>query len=232
MKAFVDRKQAGRELGQELAKHNLHSPVVLALPRGGVPVAAEVAAILNAPLDVLIVRKVGAPGNPELAAAAIVAGESVDVVLNQEIVEAYDLTPADLSSLVSSERKELDRRVAAYDIGRGPVSIANKTVIVVDDGMATGTTAKAALRSLRRRGPARIVLAVPVAPADVVHELEAVADLVVCLRKHEHFRALGYHYLNFEQLSDQEVISARKEADASYEAANSHKRRTSTPASP
>ncbi len=232
MRAFVDRKQAGKELGQELAKHSLHSPVVLALPRGGVPVAAEVAAILNAPLDILIVRKVGAPGNPELAAAAIVAGEPVDIVLNHEIVEAYDLTPADLSSLVSIERKELDRRLAAYDIGRGPVSIANKTVIVVDDGMATGTTAKAALRALRRRGPARIVLAVPVAPSDVVDELQAEADLVVCLRKQEHFRALGLYYLNFEQLSDQVVMSTLKQAAASYKAANSPKRRTSSPASP
>jgi putative phosphoribosyl transferase len=217
---FADRRQAGIELGQELAKLNLHSPTVLALPRGGVPVGAEVAAILNAPLDVLIVRKVGAPGNPELAVAALVAGDPDDVVLNREIVEAYRLTDSELRALINSERPELARRVALYIGDRQQVPVENKTAIIVDDGMATGTTAKVAVRALRRRGPTKIVLALPVAPKVVMDELRLEADIVVCLRQEEHFKALSLHYVNFEQLSDEEVIISLNKANASYRAAH------------
>jgi putative phosphoribosyl transferase len=218
---FSNRKQAGIELGHELARLDLHSPVVLALPRGGVPVGAEVAAILKAPLDVLIVRKAGAPDNPELAVAALVAGDPDDIVLNHEIVEAYGLTNSELRILINRERPELERRVALYTRDRNHVSIANKTAIIVDDGMATGTTAKVAIRALRRRGPQKIVLALPVAPKVVVDDLKGEADLVVCLRPEEHFRALSLHYLNFEQVSDAEVITALNTADANYKAAHS-----------
>ena len=221
---FADRRQAGIELGQELAKHGLHSPVVLALPRGGVPVAAEVAAILNAPLDVLIVRKVGAPDNPELAAAALVAGDPDDIVLNQEIVEAYRLSESELSALVKCERPELERRVALYIGNRQRVPVANKTAIIVDDGMATGTTAKAAIRALRRRGPAKIVLALPVAPAEVIEEMRPEVDLLVCLSQPVRFRALGYHYLNFEQLTDDEVLQTLRSSHDACQAANAPKR--------
>ena len=221
---FADRRQAGIELGKELAKHGLHSPVVLALPRGGVPVAAEVAAMLRAPLEVLIVRKVGAPDNPELAAAALVAGDPDDIVLNNEIVEAYRLTDSDLRALINRERPELKRRVALYIGNRRRVPVANKTAIIVDDGMATGTTARAAIRALRRRGPAKIVLALPVAPKEVIDDLKLEADLVVCLRQEEHFRALSLHYVNFEQVSDEEVIVSLNKADASYRAAHPLKR--------
>jgi putative phosphoribosyl transferase len=217
---FADRKQAGIELGLELAKLGLHSPVVLALPRGGVPVGAEVAAILNAPLEVLIVRKVGAPDNPELAAAALVAGDPDDIVLNHEIVEAYRLTDSELRVLINRERPELERRVALYVGSRRQVAVANKTVIIVDDGMATGTTAKAAIRALRRRRPRKIVLALPVAPKEVIDELRAEADLVVCLMSEVHFRALSLHYVNFEQVSDEEVITALDAAYASYRTAH------------
>jgi putative phosphoribosyl transferase len=218
---FADRKQAGIELGHELARLDLLSPVVLALPRGGVPVGAEVAAILKAPLEVLIVRKAGAPDNPELALDALVAGDPDDIVLNHEIVEAYGLTNSELRILINRERPELERRVALYTRDRHRVSIANKTAIVVDDGMATGTTAKVAIRALRRRGPRKIVLALPVAPSAVVDDLKAEADLVVCLRPEEHFRALSLHYVNFEQVSDEEVINALNTADANYKAAHS-----------
>jgi putative phosphoribosyl transferase len=218
---FADRKQAGIELGLELAKLGLHSPVVLALPRGGVPVGAEVAAILHAPLEVLIVRKVGAPDNPELAAAALVAGIPDDIVLNHDIVEAYGLTNSDLRVLINRERPELERRVALYTRDRHHVSIANRTTIIVDDGMATGTTAKVAIRALRRRGPRKIVLALPVAPKVVVDDLKAEADLVVCLKREEHFRALSLHYVNFEQVSDEEVITALNAAEATFRAVHS-----------
>lgn len=217
---FQDRKQAGIELGRELAKLGFHSPVVFALPRGGVPVAAEIATILNAPLDVLIVRKVGAPGNPELAAAALVAGDPDDIVLNRDIVEAYQLTDSELRVLISRERSELERRVALYRGNRRQVPVANKTAILVDDGMATGATAKAAIRALRRRGPRKIVLALPVAPKQGIDDLNMEADMVVCLRQEEHFRALSLHYLNFEQVSDEDVIIALNRANTSYRAAH------------
>ncbi|MDP3896818.1 MAG: phosphoribosyltransferase family protein [Mesorhizobium sp.] len=195
-----------------MAKLDLHEPVVLALPRGGVPVAAEVAKALNAPLDLIIVRKVGAPGNPELAVAAIVDGDPPDIVLNREIVEAYGLDDSDLAALVALERPELERRRVAYREGRRPRSVTGKTAIVVDDGVATGTTMQVAIRALRRRSPREIVVAVPVASAEAAAELRGLADRVVCLSEPGHFRALGYHYLSFPQLADREVTDAMHEA--------------------
>ncbi|SDA98631.1 phosphoribosyltransferase [Mesorhizobium qingshengii] len=209
---FRDRKEAGERLGIELARLGLYQPIVLALPRGGVPVAAEVAKALGAPLDLLIVRKVGAPGNPELAVAAVVDGNPPDVVLNREIVEAYSLDDADLAALVALERPELERRRIAYKGNRKSLSVAGKTVILVDDGAATGTTMKVAVRALRHRAPREIVVAVPVSPPDTVAELAQEADRVVCLSQPGRFRALGYHYLRFPQLSDSEVIAAMDEA--------------------
>jgi putative phosphoribosyl transferase len=203
---FWDRREAGRKLAEELVKLKLADPVVLALPRGGVPVAAEIADALKAPLDLVIVRKVGAPGNPELAVAAIVDGNPPDVVLNREIVEAYDLDDAALRFLVSRERPELERRRIAYRGARQPLSTAGKTVILVDDGAATGTTMKVAIRAIKRRSPREIIVALPVAPADIVMELAGEADRTVCLTKPVRFVALSYHYRNFPQLSDGEVV--------------------------
>ncbi|TIS90586.1 phosphoribosyltransferase [Mesorhizobium sp.] len=215
---FRNREEAGEKLGIELGKLQLHQPVVLALPRGGVPVAVEVAKALGAPLDLLIVRKVGAPGNPELAVAAIVDGDPPDVVLNREIVEAYSLDDADLASLIDGERPELERRRSAYRGNREPLSIAGTTAIIVDDGAATGTTMKVAIRALRRRSPREIIVAVPVSPPETVAELAREADRVVCLSQPGRFRALGYHYQSFPQLSDGEVIAAMDEAAHSRKA--------------
>jgi putative phosphoribosyl transferase len=209
---FRDRHEAGRQLGIELAKLNLHEPVVLALPRGGVPVAAEVAKALDAPLDLIIVRKVGAPGNPELAVAAIVDGDPPDVVLNREIVEAYSLDDDELAALIKRERPELERRRLAYRGERPPLSVAGRTAIVVDDGAATGTTMKVAIRALERRSAREIIVAIPVAPPDTVADLAREADRVVCLSQPARFLALGYHYRSFPQLSDEEVTAALREA--------------------
>lgn len=206
---FRDREEAGERLGRELlAIAAVRNPVVLALPRGGVPVAEAIARMLDAPLDVLIVRKVGAPGNPELAVAAIVDGDPPDVVVNREVVEAYSLSDEDLAALVKQERPELERRRKAYRSNTRPLSLAGKSVIVVDDGIATGTTMKVALRAIRRRESLQVIVAIPVAPPDVIAGLEQEADKVVCLSRPGRFLALGHHYLSFPQLTDKEVTDA------------------------
>ena len=214
---FRDRQEAGQKLGAALEPLQLKDPIVLALPRGGVPVAAEVAKALKAPLDLVIVRKVGAPGNPELAVAAIVDGDPPDVVLNREIVEAYALDDGALRVLVAQERPELERRRAVYRGKDLPLAVAGKTVIVVDDGAATGTTMKVAIRALKRRSPRKIIVALPVAPTDTVDELAQEADLMICLSQPARFRALSYYYGSFPQLSDSEVLDimalARMNAD-------------------
>jgi putative phosphoribosyl transferase len=202
---FRDRAEAGQLLAAEIAGLGLSDPVVLALPRGGVPVGAAVAEALSAPLDVLIVRKVGAPGNPELAVAAIVDGNPPDVVLNRSIVEAYGLDEDEVAQLVSRERPELDRRREAYRGTRHALSVRGKTAIVVDDGAATGTSMKVALRAVRHRGPREIVVGLPVAPPDTVDKLRPEADRVVCLSRPAGFRALSLHYRRFPQLADEEV---------------------------
>lgn len=199
-------------LAAEIAALAPRDPVVLALPRGGVPVAYEIASALGARLDLAIVRKVGAPGNPELAVAAIVDGNPPEVVLNREIIEAYGLHDDQLAVLVARERPELERRHAVYRGKRQPLSVRGKTVILVDDGAATGTTMKVVARAIRRRSPAEIILALPVAPPDTVADLSHEADRVVCLAQPAHFRALGYHYREFHQLSDAEVLELLERA--------------------
>lgn len=209
---FRDRKEAGEKLGMELSKLQLHQPVVLALPRGGVPVAVEVAKALNAPLDLLIVRKVGAPDNPELAVAAIVDGEPGEVVLNREIVEAYSLDEDSLRVMIAKERPELERRRVVYRGNTKSMSITGKTAIIVDDGAATGTTMKIAIRALKRRSPREIIVAIPVSPQETSAELAREADRVVCLSQPGQFRALSFHYLRFPQLSDSDVVAAMEAA--------------------
>jgi putative phosphoribosyl transferase len=209
---FGDRTQAGRQLAAALAQLPLSDPVVLALPRGGVPVAAEVALALHAPLDLLIVRKIGAPGKPELAVGAIAEGTDAAVV-DRETLAATGASQAYVDRQARVERQEIARRRALYLQGRPPLAVEGRTVIVVDDGLATGSTARAAVRALRARKPARVVLAVPVAPPEAVAELQAEVDELVCLSTPEFFGAVGVHYADFRQVGDEEVIAALARVD-------------------
>lgn len=203
---FASREDAGRQLALRLKNLKLENPVVLALPRGGVPVAAEVARALNAPLDVILVRKIGVPWQPELAAAAIVDGDRPDLVLNDGVMQALGLTRADIDGAVQSQLAEIERRRTLYIGARPPVPVTARPAIVVDDGIATGTTAKAALQALRRRGPKSLILAVPVASPDSLPRLEALADEVIALESPANFQCIGQFYADFHQLDDQEVV--------------------------
>ncbi|MGW7662537.1 phosphoribosyltransferase family protein [Streptomyces sp. NPDC054756] len=205
---YDDRRTAGRLLAGELAELpglRGRDTVVLGLPRGGVPVAAEVARSLGAPLDVLVVRKLGVPGRPEWAFGAI--GEHGVRVLNQDVMAAADITSSALESVEAAERAELERRVRAYRRERKPVPVAGRTAVVVDDGLATGATAEAACRVVRGQGAARVVLAVPVAPERSVARLRQVADAVVCPSTPWDFGSVGAWYRDFAQVPDAEVVS-------------------------
>ena len=202
---FRDRTEAGERLAAELAAMNLRDPVVLALPRGGVPVALPVAVALNAPLDLLLVRKIGMPGNRELAAGAIV--EDGEPVFNARVLAAFGLSPADFAGDVADKRAEIAARRAAWLAGRAPVALAGRTAVVVDDGIATGATMKAALQGLATRAPARVVLAVPVAPPDTIDALAPLCDDVVCLETPPAFQAVGAHYGEFDQVPDGDVAT-------------------------
>jgi putative phosphoribosyl transferase len=205
---FANRDEAGRALAARLAGEHLPGPiVVLALPRGGVPVAVHVARRLNAPLDLLLVRKIGAPWQSELAVAALVDGGQPDVVIDEETCAATGASRAYIDEQAGIEWREIERRRALYLRGRAAVDVKGATVIVVDDGIATGTTVRAALKALRRRDAAHLVLAVPVAPHDTLIQLRREVDLIVCLAEPSPFRAIGMHYRDFEQVSDEEVIA-------------------------
>jgi len=213
--AFADRAEAARALAQRLVEEHLEPPcVVLALPRGGVPIGAEIARRLQAPLDLLLVRKIGAPWQRELAVAAIVDGEQRELVIDEETAAATGADRAYIEREAQVEWQEIERRRARYLRGRPPVPIAGTTVIVVDDGIATGTTMRAALKALRRRKPRRLVLAVPVAPHDTLLALEREVDRVICLAEPYPFRAIGLHYADFHQVEDDEVIAALDAAAA------------------
>ncbi len=203
---FEDRADAGRQLAQALVHLKDSKPLVLALPRGGVPVAFEVANALNAPLDVVLVRKIGAPRQPELGLGAVVDGADPQLVLNDEVIEAVRPSPHYVQAEKKRQLAEIARRRALYRQGRAPLAVKGRTVIVVDDGIATGGTMKAVLKALSEAQAARLVLAVPVAPADSLTELALLADEVVCLSTPEPFYAVGVHYRNFEQTSDEEVV--------------------------
>jgi putative phosphoribosyl transferase len=211
---FADRSDAGRQLAKVLAAMQLHDPVVLALPRGGVPVAVEVARALGAPLDLLLVRKIGAPGQPELAVAAVAEGDGSSLVLDAQTMATSGAAQADVEHQAGLERGEIARRRAAYLGGRAPLPVKGKTAIVVDDGIATGTTVRAALQALHQRRPARVVLAVPVAAPQALAQLRALVDELVCLSQPPAFYAVGAHYDDFRQVSDDEVIAALQAAAA------------------
>jgi len=207
---FADRRDAGWRLGKRLAHLALLRPIVVGLPRGGVIVAAQVAAGLGAPLDLLVVRKLGAPQQPELALGAIAEGGSR--VLNADVVEATWIGEAELARLTAREQAALADEVTRYRRGRPPLEVADRVVVVVDDGLATGATARAASQALRGRGAQRIVLAVPVAPADTVRAFEAIADEVVVLDVPRPFLAVGSAYGDFSAATDEEVLAALDES--------------------
>ena len=201
---FHDRAHAGRLLAARLEHLRAEQPVVLALPRGGVPVAREIALALDAPLDVIIVRKLGAPDQPELGLGAI--GEHDVRVLNPAVVAATAATPTEIGAVEARERVEIERRRARYREGREMISVRGRTVIVVDDGIATGGSARAALRVARALGASRVVLAVPVAPPSSLAELEPDTDEIVVLDAPPHLVAVGGWYHDFRQLADDDVV--------------------------
>ena len=205
---FRDRIDAGRQLARVLAAYADRRPVVLALPRGGAPVAAEVAAALGAPLDLILVRKIGVPTQPELAMGAVVDGGEPTVVCNKDIMHSTRVSEADFGLIRDAELAEIERRRARYIGTRPRVDLRDRVVIVVDDGVATGATVQAALRAVRRRRPKLLVLAVPVGPAGTMAELRREADDVVCLEEHEPFGAVGYFYADFRPTTDAEVAEA------------------------
>lgn len=201
---FADRAEAGRELAAALSDYAGRDDVlVLALPRGGVPVAFEIAQELGVPLDVFVVRKLGLPVQPELAMGAIASGGIR--VLNDEVVHGAGVSAETIEEVSARERQELDRREQLYRGERPPPAIAGKTVVLVDDGLATGSTMRAAIAALREQRPRRIVVAVPLAPPQTCEELRAEADEVVCLHTPEPFLAIGIWYEHFPQTSDGEI---------------------------
>jgi putative phosphoribosyl transferase len=204
-KIFKDRTQAGQLLGEEVASRGYADPVVLGLPRGGVPVAAEVAKRLKAPLDVILVRKIGAPVQPELAMGAVVDGETPEFVRNEDVIRALDITDEEFQREAERQLKIIEARRKLWVADRPLATVADKTVIIVDDGIATGATIRASLHAMKKRGPKRTVVATPVAPPDTVELLRQEADDVVCLETPEYFGAIGFFYLDFSQVSDAEV---------------------------
>ena len=210
-RVFANRTEAGRELARELPKRLGHRPlrpplVVYALPRGGVPVAAEVARALHAPLDLLLVRKVGAPGQPELAVGAVCDGPHPQVVFDEQSMAWTGTARAWVQEHARLELAEVERRRQAYLRGRAPLPVKGATALIVDDGAATGTTMRAAVQGLRAREPARVVLGLPVAPAEVVEQLRPLVDDIVCLAEPVPFQAVGLHYGEFRQVDDDEVV--------------------------
>jgi predicted phosphoribosyltransferase len=210
---FSDRRHAGRQLAAALKRLKLENPIVLALPRGGVPVAFEVAQALGAPLDVVMVRKIGAPGHAELGLGAVVDGSDPQLVLNEDIVQLLAPDPAYLEAEKLRQLKEIERRKRLYRGERPPVAIEGRVVIVIDDGIATGGTVKAVLRALALAKPSRRVLAVPVAPKESIDTLAAEADDVVCLAMPEPFFAVGTHYRDFRQTTDAEVVDLLRRSE-------------------
>jgi putative phosphoribosyl transferase len=203
---FADRADAGRRLASRLAPLKDRQPVVLALPRGGVAVGFEIARALDAPLDVVLVRKIGVPWQPELALGAVGDGAAAESFIDPVLVKELPLPERYVAEETARQLAEIERRRALYCAGRPPLDIKDRTAILVDDGIATGATMRVALRAVRRRGPARLVLAVPVAPADTLAELGMEADETVCLDAPQMLGAIGFCYRDFHQMSDAEVI--------------------------
>lgn len=214
MAPYKDRAHAGKTLAQALERYRKDRPVILALPRGGVPVGYEVALSLDAPLDVLVVRKIGAPFSPELALGAVVDGDAPSLVLNRDIINAYGVDETFLQKETARQMDEIERRRTLYRQGGTPLDVTGKTVIVVDDGIATGATMRAALQALKQYKPAKLVLAVPVAAADSLRALQGAADDIVCPQQPSAFSGVGQFYDDFTQTEDADVIRLLKSAAA------------------
>lgn len=202
---FYDRSDAGKKLADSLRDKVAPDSIIFGLPRGGVVVAKEVSDELRLSLDVLVVRKIGAPGNEEFAIGAV--GEGGEPVINDELVGTADITPTYLERTIERERKEVERRVKAYRLGEFP-DVRGKTAVIVDDGIATGMTVLAAVETLKKRGAAKIVVAAPVGAKDSIEELKGKTDQVVVLHVPDQFFAVGQFYQNFPQVSDAEVKAA------------------------
>jgi len=202
MRRFRDRSEAGGRLADRVPD-DLQDPLVLALPRGGVPVAVEVAARLGAPLEVLVARKVGAPGHPELGIGAIAEGGPL---VTNDAIGILGVSDGELDRLIARERVELERRVECYRAGRALPEIAGRDVVVVDDGLATGVTAEAALHAVRAKVPRRLLLAAPVCAPDTIDRLVPPADQVICVLAPRRFVAVGVWYDDFRQLTDDDVL--------------------------
>lgn len=206
---FLDRTDAGRRLAAELAGYKAQEPVVLALPRGGVVMGYAIARALDAPLDVLVARKIGAPGYPEFAIGAVAPGATV---LNERVVRYLDISKSYLKRAIAEETRELERREQLYRQGRPALDVAGRTVILVDDGLATGATAAAAIDSIKRRRPARLVFAAPVCAPDTAMELRRKVDALVCLHTPAEFGAVSLWYKDFAQTTDAEVLELLERA--------------------
>jgi len=204
---FHDRAEAGRRLAAKLTQYEGQEAVVFALPRGGVPVAAPIAAMLHAPLDLVLARKIGVPFQPELAMGAVADGGSPVVVRNEDVIAMAGVDEAAFDAACRRELAEIERRRQLYLGGRIRPEAMGRVAIVVDDGVATGATTRAALRAVQARRPKTLVLAIPVAPTDVLEALRAEADETVCLEVHAAFGAIGFFYADFHQLDDHEVMA-------------------------
>jgi putative phosphoribosyl transferase len=205
--SFTDRADAGRRLAKAIARIAPEAPVVLALPRGGVPVAFEIASALAAPLDLLLVRKIGAPGYPEFAVGAVVDGDDPQTIINEDAMAHAGASHDYVEQEAVRQLQEIERRRLLYFGDRRPIALKDRNVIVVDDGIATGSTVRAGLKALRRVGVKSILLAVPVAPNEVIGALASEVDEVICLQRPEDFRAVSLHYRTFGQTPDSEVVA-------------------------
>lgn len=204
--SFTDRHEAGRALAAELATLQLDHPLILALPRGGVPVGREVATALGAEFDLLLVRKIGAPGHEEYGIGAVAEGAHPQLVVSEAVLGMAATPPGYLEAEQQRQFAEIERRRLLWRGGKPPIPVAGRTCVVVDDGVATGNTARAAIRALHFDAAGKIVLAVPVAPAEVIEQLAQEADQLVCLKTPEPFLAVSLHYRQFGQLGDEQVM--------------------------
>src|SRR5712691_5592920 len=215
MPMFRDRKDAGERLAAQLLHLKDRSPVVLALPRGGVAIGAEIARLLGAPLDIVLVRKIGVPWQPELALGAVADGGTPEIFIDERMAESLMIPGDYVREEPTRQLAELERRRQIYSAGRPPVELEGRTAIVVDDGIATGATMRVALRAVRRRGPAHLVLAAPVAAAETLAALRGEADETVCVDVPAGLGAIGFYYEDFHQMTDDEVTDLLARAAAS-----------------